>query len=35
VLERAARDLDGELDDRSLTEDVGRAFDVLPELAEL
>jgi len=35
VFERAARDLDGELDDRSLTGDVGHAFDVLPELAEL
>ena len=35
VLERAARDLASELDDRSLTDDVGRAFDVLPELAEI
>jgi histidine ammonia-lyase len=35
VLERAARDLDPTLEDRSLTDDVARAFDVLPELAEL
>ena len=35
VLERAARDLDRDLEDRSLTDDVGKAFDVLPELAEL
>jgi histidine ammonia-lyase len=35
VLERAARDLDPTLEDRSLTDDVARAFEVLPELAEL
>jgi histidine ammonia-lyase len=35
VLERAARDLDPTLEDRSLTDDLGRAFDLLPELAEL
>jgi len=35
VLERAARDLDPSLEDRSLTDDVARAFDALPELAVL
>ena len=35
VLERAAEDLDSTLEDRSLTDDVARAFDLLPELAEL
>ena len=35
VLERAARDLDSALEDRSLTEDVARAADVLPDLADL
>lgn len=35
VFEQAARDLDATLEDRSLTEDVGRAFDVLPGLADL
>jgi histidine ammonia-lyase len=35
VLERAAKDLDSTLEDRSLTDDVARAFDLLPELAEL
>jgi len=35
VLERAARELDSTLEDRSLTDDVARAVDVLTELAEL
>lgn len=35
VLERAARDSDPTLEDRSLTDDVARAFEVLTELAEL
>jgi histidine ammonia-lyase len=35
VLERAARDLDSALEDRSLTDDVAHAVEVLAELAEL
>lgn len=35
VLERAARELDSTLEDRSLTDDVARAADVLPDLADL
>lgn len=35
ALERAAGDLDPALEDRSLTDDVARAADVLPRLAEL
>jgi len=35
VLERAARVLEGSFEDRSLADDVARAFDMLPELAEL
>jgi histidine ammonia-lyase len=35
AFERAASDLDPTLEDRSLTDDVGRAFGLLPELAEL
>jgi len=35
AFERAAGDLDPTLEDRSLTEDVGRAFGLLPALAEL
>lgn len=35
VLERAARELDSTLEDRSLTDDVARAAEVLPDLADL
>ena len=35
ALERAARELDSTLEDRSLTDDVARAADVLPDLADL
>jgi histidine ammonia-lyase len=35
VLERAGRELDPTLEDRSLTDDVVRAADVLPDLADL